>query len=243
MAQIDFDSSGYIWSECAAGYGKSSDFGTAICRKAWTNMKDYTSGSGVFGRLIYVSIGSHTSIAPAIDNAGNRLAVSRTNKNCTRDYAIYDFTKAKAAISSTSAKTADNKHDVAYVYGTAAHGLINHFTVSNIPPGYTPGTDYDKYKDTNECQTSWQGFDIHNNYLYIWEGDPTSSTGPGLKGGYLSIIDTNNVRYLNRYKVALPGTGNWEPEGLEVYNNKLYIGYTKAGSPKKHYIMELQGVI
>ncbi len=63
-----------------------------------------------------------------------------------------------------------------------------------------------------------QGDAIHNGYYYLYRGAPG-------KQAYIEVFNfLGELQYV--YKVPLSTSNKREPEGLKIYNNKIYIGST-----------------
>ena len=124
---------------------------------------------------------------------------------------------------------------------------------------------YNKAQNSpDDTRVSWQGFAVENGYIYVWEGNNSSSDETKYYNSYLSIYDTNvitnkrkiNVRndshnmvenveggdYLYRKvmmtnKTSRPdGIKGWyEPEGIQVHDKKIFVGFNGGNDDDSKY--------
>ena len=68
-----------------------------------------------------------------------------------------------------------------------------------------------------------QGFDVYGNYIYSYEGNKSNSVYDSV---FLSVITLDGNVVVKRKKINYPDNNYyWEPEGVKVYNGKIYIGF------------------
>ena len=101
--------------------------------------------------------------------------------------------------------------------------LINCFKIDN--------ENYDYHR---------QGLEISGNYIYSYEGNPSSSE---ITGVFLSVYSLDGQKLVYRKKISYPSsTSYWEPEGIKVYNNNIYLGFgriDKTTGVKTAYIFKM----
>ena len=113
---------------------------------------------------------------------------------------------------------------------TATIPHLYHIAFSNHDPGSST--------ITSDNLSGWQGFDIDNNYLYVYEGYDAAgvaktATGDNF-GAFVSVysiegkqmVYRSNIRYPSK-ALASPSLRYFEPEGIKAIDNKLCINDQK----------------
>lgn len=87
--------------------------------------------------------------------------------------------------------------------------------------------------DHGKKGVSRQGLEVHGNYIYSYEGNPNNSKEKA-HVVYLSVFTLTGERIVYRKPINYPNNNNyyWEPEGIKIYNNKIYIGFGRIEKNK-----------
>lgn len=77
----------------------------------------------------------------------------------------------------------------------------------------------------NNFAASRQGIEVVGNYIYSYEGNLNNSSDK-MHVVYLSVFTLDGQTLIYRRPINYPNDDYvWEPEGIKVYNNKIYIGF------------------
>lgn len=94
--------------------------------------------------------------------------------------------------------------------------------------------------DNGNYDISRQGFEVNGNYIYSYEGNKNNNSIPEV---YLSVYTLLGEKIVDRKKINYPNNDYyWEPEGIKIYNNRIYIGFgreDKETKKKTSYIYKL----
>ena len=205
----------------------------------------------------YYYIGDYTDMHPAIDVDNDILTVNYADPGNSnyRCFVIYRLSEAKKAPMGTFAikctdgfKTnnpASTNPIVENMYCRDLTKLTPVARMKFLKQGYGGGgaTYYD-----------WQGYDVYKDRLYYFEGQSnynlTGSFYEGSSYAYVTIFDfdgniveerTQVAFVSDKDKIAQIGVsvfGTMEAEGIKVYKDKLYLGFTARGIQDvntKHY--------
>lgn len=90
-----------------------------------------------------------------------------------------------------------------------------------------------EFKVTNKVYgISRQGIDVYGNYIYSYEGNATNLDKKHVV--YVSVHTLDGETIVYRKPIDYPDNIYcWEPEGIKIQNNNIYIGFAKIDKDKK----------
>ena len=230
MSQIDVEvisNNYFLWGECGAN---GEEYGTKVCRAKFNDdhikIANPNQGKGIYGSGTTITDNSKTITTWGKYSSGtyNLDSVNYTNvaiDNTPNSDAIAFSAEKSPTNWKNSSAAPDGTPQKVRRYFVCPKSTItkNWNNISTINLDNTSGCTSFIVNDLDRKE--WQGFSIHNNYIFVWEGGDR---------GFLSIYDKYGNCYLYRYEVPNPDNkSTWEPEGVKVESNglDLYIGYVK----------------
>ncbi|MBL1407627.1 hypothetical protein [Sphingobacterium faecale] len=201
---------------------------------------------------------SYDELHPSIDAENDLLTINYNDptNSSFRCFVIYKLSEAKKAaminanISCTNGFEVNNPNSlVNKTYTVYCRDLTTLTPVANVKfrkTGY--GAAGAKYYD-------WQGYDVHKDKLYYFEGQSNynlngSTNWSGESQSFVTVFDFKGKVVEERTRVdfvanrdvlsqiGVTQLGAMEAEGIKVYKGNLYLGYTSRGITQedtKHY--------
>ncbi len=206
----------------------------------------------------YYYIGNYHDMHAAIDAENDLLTINYADdaNSQFRCFVTYKLSEAKSASSANFVITCTNGFET----GVSASTTVKSVTVyAKDLTSITPVARY-KFRKTGYGASGatyydWQGYDVYKDRLYYAEGQSNynlygSFYTDGTSEAYLTVFDFNGNVVEERTKVAVISNktklneigitklGHMEAEGVKVYGNKLYLGFSSRGITEqdtKHY--------
>lgn len=184
-------------------------------------------------------IGQYRHLTPTIDIENDLLAISyadeqKPGRNC---FVVYRLSEAKALplsivrLMELSYGGTDEDPDEKLAPEVQVHDLtrIKPLARFNIPNTPLP----------------WQGFDIHKDRLYYYEGEGGPNNGLVSGKAFISIFDFDGKPLTERTEIGalsslealkklnITSTGYMEAEGIKVRRGVLYIGFGSSNNGRR----------
>lgn len=205
----------------------------------------------------YYYIGDFTDMHPSIDAENDLLTINYgdSKNSAYRCFVIYKLSEAKKAPMNNITITCTDGFQTDKPASTnKVSVLVPCRDLTAIKPVAQPRFLKQGYGPSGSVYYDWQGYDVHKDRLYYSEGQSnyniTGSFYSGSSYAYVTVFDFKGNVVEQRTKVAVVSDksklaeigvsvfGTLESEGIKVFNNKLYLGYTARGLTNentKHY--------
>lgn len=196
----------------------------------------------------YYYIGNYTDLHPSIDADNDLLTINYgdASNSAYRCFVIYKLSEAKKAPMTNVTITCTDGFQTDQPASTNQISVVVRCRdLTTLTPVAQPKFRKTGYGAGGATYYDWQGYDVHKNRLYYTEGQSNYNLGgsfyEGLSYAYVTVFDFDGKVVEERTQVAVVSNkeklkeigvsvfGTLEAEGIKVYNNKLYLGYTARG--------------
>lgn len=196
----------------------------------------------------YYYIGDYTDLHPSIDAENDLLTVNYgdAGNSAYRCFVVYRLSEAERApmtnvtITCTDGFRTDNPAST-----NSIDVVVRCRDLTALTPVARPRFLKTGYGAAGAKYYDWQGYDVHKDRLYYAEGQASynlsGSFYDGTSYAYLTVFDFDGNVVEERTQVAVVSDkqrlaeagisvfGSLEAEGVKVYGDKLYLGFTARG--------------
>ena len=236
----------YLW---AGAYGVCNAKGQYWNEKLVGRVK-YVKGATVKTSECndYYYIGDYTDLHPSIDAENDLLTINYgDSKNSSyRCFVVYKLSEAKKApMTNVTITCTDGFQTDRPASTNPVSVVVRCHDLTTLTPVARPRFLKTGYGASGATYYDWQGYDVHKNRLYYTEGQSNynlfGSFYSGCSYAYVTVFDFEGNIVEERTQVAVVSDkdklteigvsvfGTLEAEGIKVYKDKLYLGYTARG--------------
>lgn len=240
------DGDRYLW---AGAYGVCNAQGQYWNEKLVGRVK-YVPGATVKTSECneYYYIGDYSDLHPSIDAENDLLTINYGDRNNSayRCFVIYKLSEAKKApMSNVTITCTDGFQTDKPASTNQVSVVVRCRDLTTLTPVARPRFLKTGYGASGAAYYDWQGYDVHKDRLYYTEGQSnynlTGSFYSGSSYAYVTVFDFNGNVVEERTQVAVVSDketltaigvsvfGALEAEGIKVWKDKLYLGYTARG--------------